>query len=302
MHGVVVCEVCLNGIRYLARLDRPQHLHIPLEFDALDGPPPAGPAPPPGAGDDGGARQPNHFGAPRACAWPLRGGAFTGDTRRGGSCNASVVQLTPHCNGTHTESVGHLSRERLSLDTLLADALQPAGLVSVTPAPAPQTAESAAHPLAPEDRLVTAAALASRLDRLPPTTALIVRTWPNDPDKRWRRYEGSSPAPFFSLEAARLLVERGIRHVLVDVPSLDRAHDGGHLGAHRAFWGLPPAGAVEVGAAGDATAARSDCTITEMIYADDTVADGLYLLNLQVAPFALEASPARVVVFPLEAA
>lgn len=291
MHGVVLCEVSLAGTRYLARLDQPRRLHIPLCFDmAADA----------ARGDDprhadAPCAQPNHFGAPRARATVLASGSFHGDTRRGGSCNAVTLHLTPHCNGTHTEGVGHLTRAREDIDALLSDTLVPAAIISIRPVPAAGTRERARHALEADDQTVTAAALDEALAGVPPVPGLIVRTWPNDPDKRARRYEGPSPAPFFTLEAARFARERGVRHLLVDLPSLDRAHDEGHLGAHRAFWGM---------AEGDDAPApdRRDCTITEMIYVDDGTADGLYLLNLQIAPLRSDASPSRVIVYPLEVA
>jgi arylformamidase len=279
MHGVVICEVSLDGQRYIARLDQPQRLHLPLQFDVAAHRSP----------------QPNHFGAPRARAWPLQLGGFTGDTRQGGSCNALTVELTPHCNGTHTESAGHLTRERLSVDELLDDALLPATLVSITPAAAGEGSEGARHSLSADDRVITAAALDRALNSFPVTPALVLRTLPNTAVKCSRTYEGISPAPFLTLEAARWIVDRGVRHLLVDMPSLDRAHDEGYLGAHRVFWGM------SAGADSPATSRRG-CTVTEMIYAADSVADGLYLLNLQVAPFDLDAAPARVVVYPLESA
>jgi arylformamidase len=279
MHGVIVCEVSLNGARYIARLDMPARLHLPLEFERPDGP---------------AARQPNHFGAPRARAWPLRAGDFTGDTRAGGSCNAYTFELTPHCNGTHTETAEHLTGERVGIDALLEDTLQPATLISVAPQPPDATREHAAHPFSPQDRLVTGATLQAGLESVPPTAALIVRTLPNDPGKRERTYQGESPAPYFTLEAADFLADRGVRHLLIDLPSLDRAHDEGHLGAHRRFWRLP--------AGADATPPppRRHCTITEMVFVEDDLADGLYLLNLQIAPFRSDSAPARVIVFPLE--
>jgi hypothetical protein len=40
-------------------------------------------------------------------------------------------------------------------------------------------------------------------------------------------------------------------------------------------------------------------TITEMIYVRDEVADGLYLLNLQIAPFVSDAAPSRPLLYPL---
>ena len=279
MHGVVLCEVSLDGTRYLARLDQAQRLHLPLIFD--------GPA--------GEGVQPNHFGAPRARAWPLQIDGFTGDTHQGGSCNAFTCELTPHCNGTHTETSEHLTGERRGIDALLKDVLQPAALISVAPVGPSDTSERARHPFLAEDRLITAAALADALDA-PPTPAVIVRTLPNGDGKRARRYEGTSPAPYFTLEAAQYLVDRGVCHLLVDTPSLDRAHDEGYLGAHRVFWGLSADDDTPTGATD-----RVHCTVTEMVYVDDATRDGLYLLNLQVAPFQADAAPARVIVFPLEA-
>ena len=53
--------------------------------------------------------QPQHFGAPPARSATFRVGSFEGDVTRGASCNCNSITLIPHCNGTHTESVGHLT-------------------------------------------------------------------------------------------------------------------------------------------------------------------------------------------------
>ena len=86
----------------------------------------------------------------------------------------------------------------------------------------------------------------------------------------------------------RRLVENGVEHILVDLPSVDREVDGGRLEAHRAFWGLP-------------NDPRPGCTITELVYVPQNAPDGMYLLHLGVAPFVNDASPSRPVLFPLEA-
>lgn len=240
-------------------------------------------------------RQPNHFGAEAAAAEPLVAGAFIGDTRRGGSCNAERYTLTPHCNGTHTECVGHVTDERVAIRDLARDVLALAALVSVTPSPAAQTAERAAHEPGSDDVLITRAALTGALEALPTAhlQALIVRSLPNDEDKLQRRYEGESPAPYLTLDAAELLVELDIRHVLVDMPSLDRAHDEGRLSAHRVFWGMP----ADSRRVSDAT--RPHATITELIFVPDRVRDGLYVLNLQIPPFMSDAAPSRPLLYPL---
>jgi kynurenine formamidase len=85
-------------------------------------------------------------------------------------------------------------------------------------------------------------------------------------------------------EAAKYLVERGVQHLLLDLPSVDREEDGGQLLAHRAFWQYPEA-------------VRKHCTITELIYVPNEIKDGFYLLNLQTASFDLDVSPSRPVLF-----
>ena len=141
-------------------------------------------------------------------------------------------------------------------------------------------------------RLDAALAAALREFETAGNQALVVRTTPNGADKRTRRYEGESPAPFLTLEAARYLVELGVEHLLVDLPSIDRAHDGGLLAAHRIFWGLPE------GCRDGALAARPAATITELVYAPDEVGDGLYLMSLQVPAFSGDAAPSRPLLYP----
>ena len=266
-----------TGLRVAA--ERAVDLSIPLEFD--------GP-------------QPNHFGAPPARARPLAAGGFVGDTRQGGSCNCDVLELTPHCNGTHTECVGHVTGERMSVAERAREPLLDALLVSVETPAAEHCDETADPAPQPGDRLVTAAALRQAAARLardgqpPASDALVIRTLPNDPSKRHRRYEGPALPPFLSLEAVAWIVERDVRHLLVDLPSIDRSHDEGRLAGHRAFWGLAP------GATTAATAGRPEATITELIYVPDEVPDGRYGLSLQIAPFRLDAAPSRPLLFPLE--
>ena len=79
--------------------------------------------------------QPRHFGAPRASARPFEtpGFGFKGSVERGASCNCEVITLIPHCNGTHTECAGHLTRERLDAWRVTPTTLLPALLLSVTP-------------------------------------------------------------------------------------------------------------------------------------------------------------------------
>lgn len=239
--------------------------------------------------------QPNHFGASRASAKPMQAGGFIGDTREGGSCNAAVLTLNPHCNGTHTECLGHVTGERHDIVSVAPPAILPAALVSIKPVCASESDEFSEPAPRDGDKLITAESLARVLAKLPPGDypALVVRTLPNPAEKRARRYTAGDDHPYFSLAAIELLLTRGVQHLLVDTPSIDRFDDEGLLAGHRLFWGLEK-GAVEAG-----PNARLHATVTEMIFAEDDLQDGIYLLNLQLAPFRSDAAPSRPVLFPV---
>jgi arylformamidase len=249
-------------------------LSIPLAFDAA---------------------QPAFFGAPPAAGTAVTAGSFVGDVRRGGSCNCSTYTLTPHCNGTHTECVGHITEERLSVRELAGEHLSAALLVSVSPVPAERTRETSDPAPVPGDHLITRAALeaAAGSHDFSHYRALVVRTLPNDASKRHRDYDNGEPAAFFSADAMRWIVTLGVTILVVDLPSIDRPNDQGRLTTHRIFWGLPAGGKTA------ATAARRSATVTELAFIDDSIADGPYLLNLQVAPFVADAAPSRPILFPL---
>jgi arylformamidase len=243
-------------------------------------------------------QQPSFFNAPPATAEPLRAGAFTGDIAAGGSCRCATHTLTPHCNGTHTESVGHVVQEPVSIHAIAPDALLIARVISVAPVTAdPDLAIS--YPAAQAgDRMITAAQLAKAASgtRAAECTALVVRTLPNTRDKQTRRYEPVvQMPPYFSLDAMQWIVAQGYSHLVVDLPSVDRAADDGRLSCHRIFWGLPQ------GSVALADARRANATITELAFIADEIADGLYLLNLQLAAFVSDASPSRPILYPLKA-
>ncbi len=257
-----------------ADLSRPVDISIPLNF----------------AGE-----QPNHFGAPPACAEPLRAGEFIGDTRQGGSCNVAVCHLIPHCNGTHTECIGHITRERISVNAVLREVLIPATLITVSPQPAETSPDGYRPDLQPGDHIITRQLLQehSALQAQNPfLRGLIVRTLPNAASKKSRDY-AAHPAPFFSLDAMEFLAGLPLHHLLVDLPSVDRAHDQGLLSAHHVFWEVPP------GSHRPTPRSRRDRTITEMIYVPDDVPDGMYLLSIQIPDFCTDAAPARVLLFPV---
>ncbi len=270
-------ELALGGQRYRADLTRPAHLAIALDF----------------AGE-----QPSFFGAAPAQAEPFRAGTFVGDVGAGGSCMCSTYTLTPHCNGTHTECVGHVVRDPVSLHAIATESLLVARLITVAPVAAAGSGEHSDPPALAGDCWITAELLQrTGTTALPGCNALIIRTLPNAPDKRQRHYDADANLPaYFSSEAMGWIVAQGYSHLVVDLPSVDRAADEGKLTCHRIFWGLPP------GSTRYSAAMRPHATLTELAYVDSAVVDGLYLLNLQLAPFATDVAPSRPVLYPLESA
>lgn len=265
-------RVHFGGRELSIDLSQPVNLAVPLDFN--------GP-------------QPRHFGAPPASSQPLEVGGFNGAVARGASCNCQVITLTPHCNGTHTECVGHLTREAVDAWRTVPAGLVPALLVSVAPEPASEAREGTDPAPGPRDLVVTRRALERAWPRAPfEARALVIRTLPNPPEKKTRDYSGQTP-PYLTCAAAQFLVERAILHLVVDLPSIDPEHDAGVLSAHRAFFGLPP-GAVQL-----AAATRPDATITELAYVPQLLTDGPYLLELQVAALGGDAVPSRPLLYAL---
>lgn len=274
----MIARLAVGSSELAVDLARPVDLAVPLDFDGA---------------------QPRHFGAEPASARPFVAGAFSGDVGRGASCNCGTITLTPHCNGTHTESVGHLTREPFDARRAIPLGLIPALLLSVAPEEAGHANEAATPPPVAGDRLITHRALRTARDRvqarLPPAfapRALVVRTLPNDPSKRTRDYAGNPP-PYLTLDAARGLVAGGIEHLVLDVPSVDRTYDEGHLSGHRAFFGLP-ARSTRL-----ADATRAHCTITELAYVPDDAADGAWLLAIHAPALGGDAVPSRPLLYRL---
>lgn len=253
--------------------------------------------------------QPNSYDVPFASATAYEDGSFIGDTRRGGSCNFERLTLIPHCNGTHTECVGHIALERIAVTDVLSPALLPATLISVATPEAAGTGERY-EPIPGEfDRFITAAGIRDALGVIgietprettgsidnpvhPFLEALLIRTLPNDGEKTARRYM-EHQAPFFSIDAMRLVRSLGVSHLLVDLPSLDRTFDEGVMAAHHIFWDVPARGH-------NVDASQpSPRSVTEMIFVPDDIPDGRWLLDIQIAAFVSDAAPSRPVLFPI---
>lgn len=240
----------ISGKVFTADLTQPLDISIPLRFDG---------------------RGPNCFYAPLAESSPVKAGDFVGATAEGGLVNFKNVRLNPHGNGTHTECVGHISREPYYLSNCLEKYHHSARLISIYP-----------RKLEDGDRVIERDQLAEVL-RPGETAAVVIRTLPNDDQKLERNYSGTNP-PYLAADAAQLLVDYGVEHLLLDLPSVDREEDGGALSAHKAFWQYP-------------YATRLGATITELIFVEDAIKDGLYLLQHQITSMQLDASPSKPVLY-----
>jgi kynurenine formamidase len=99
-------------------------------------------------------------------------------------------------------------------------------------------------------------------------------------------YSGTNPC-YFDIEIVDLLNEYGVKHFLVDQPSVDREEDGGALAFHHAFWNVPDN-------------PNFERTITELIYVPNDVVDGTYILEIQLAAFQNDASPSRPILYKIQ--
>jgi len=200
---------------------------------------------------------------------------FIGSVKLGGSVNHQKITLTPHGNGTHTECFGHISDDATAtINACHKQFHSIAELITVTP-----------EKNVDNDFIIRLDQIKEKIKN-PFAQALIIRTLPNDDKKKIKDYSGTNP-PYIDADALAYLANHGIQHLLIDLPSVDREVDGGKLSAHKAYWKFPEA-------------IRKDCTITELIYVNNTIADGLYLLNLQIISLEIDASPSKPVLFKLE--
>lgn len=210
---------------------------------------------------------------------PVRFGDWIGKVSEGSSTNFNNIFFNPHGHGTHTECLGHITSEFYSINKCLKQFFFLVELISIEP-------ENLKG-----DKIITKEQIQKGL-KGKTLEAIIIRTLPNLDSKKHKNYSKTNP-PYLLEEAATFLREIGIKHLLIDLPSVDREEDEGRLLAHKAFWNVKDVDNLNADA-------RLDCTITEMIFVDDTIKDGSYILNLQIASFENDASPSKPVLFKIE--
>ncbi len=249
---ILVSTIQYNKKNYTVNLSKPLDISIPMRGDA-----------------------------PNVNAWyvdapkiePHKAEGFIGRVSEGASINFNDICFNPHAHGTHTECVGHITKDFYSVNKSLSRFFFLAEVITIAP------------DKYQDDFVISKKQLQYAFGNKN-REALVIRTLPNLKDKMSRQYAHTNP-PYILEEAAQFLVEKGIEHLLIDLPSVDKEKDNGALLAHKAFWNVH--GNIRHGA-----------TITELIFVDNTIADGKYFLNLQMAPFENDASPSRPTLYKIE--
>ncbi|WP_179349959.1 cyclase family protein [Winogradskyella pacifica] len=190
----------------------------------------------------------------------------------GAVVNFNTISFNPHSHGTHTETVGHITEEMYSINQHLKQFFFLAEVVTVAP-----------EKLG-DDYVISRKQLQFALGNKK-RDAIVIRTMPNTREKFSRQYSNTNPT-YLLEDAADYLKNKDIKHLLIDLPSVDKEQDGGDLLAHNAFWNT-------------SGKLRLDATITEFIYVSNKIKDGKYMLNLQIAPFENDASPSKPILYKI---
>ncbi len=239
-----------NNIFYDVNLDHPIDISVPINSEGVSA-----------------------WGASPLEITPVKNGDWIGDVERGAAVNFNNITFNPHAHTTHTECVGHISPKKESLSKELKTFFFISNLITLVPKKKGN------------DCVVTKNMIESIFSNHENFDALIIRTLPNNKTKINKNYSNTNH-PYLLKEAVDYIVDVGIKHVLIDLPSIDKENDEGKLIAHKSFWRFPKN-------------IRHGSTITEFIYVPNRIADGKYLLNLQFPPFENDASPSRPLLFKL---
>jgi len=208
----------------------------------------------------------------KATIKPFVSGKWVASVDKGAFINFNDISFNPHAHITHTECVGYLTKEVHSVNKSLQQYFFLAEVITVVPE------------LINDDFVISKKQLQFALGNKK-REAVVIRTLPNLSDKKEMQYLGTNP-PYLAEEAAVYLREKGVKHLLIDLPSIDKEKDEGKLLAHNAFWNTD----AEI---------RFSATITEFIFVPHKVKDGTYFLNLMIAPFENDATPSKPILYQI---
>ena len=203
---------------------------------------------------------------------PVKDGEWTASVKEGACINFNNISFNPHAHGTHTECVGHITERVHSVNQNLTQFFFLAEVITIAPE------------MLNGDFVISLKQLKFAIGNKK-REAIVIRTIPNTKEKLTAQYSHTNP-PYLMEEAAIYLREKGVKHLLIDLPSVDKEKDECQLLAHNAFWNIKGK-------------LRMDATITEFIYVPNQVLDGAYFLNLQIAPFENDASPSKPILYEI---
>jgi arylformamidase len=233
-----------------------------------------------------------HDGKDAVLAWycppmkltPVITDRFIGDVNLGGAVNFRNILMNPHGNGTHTECVGHISKEKYSINKCLKEFHFHGLVISVEPIEKTTSDQSL------NDFIITKGILEEAcrpyIDELKTCQVLIVRTLPNTHVKLTKNYSNTNPI-YFEEDAIRYVNELDVKHLMVDLPSIDREEDEGELAGHHLFWDYP-------------ANPQTDKTITELIFIPSNIDDKVYIVNILITSLENDASPSKIVLFEIQ--
>ena len=219
---------------------------------------------------------PTFFNSKPSSLAPVKAENFIGDISKGGSCNVNIATLDIHCSGTHTECISHIKDGENKVVDFCPEGFIPSKLISVFPEKSSNTTDSYHVPLT-VDLVISKELLVQQIKD--PIDSLIIRTLPNSSYKSTQNYD-KNPAPFFTTEAINYINELSIKHLLVDIPSIDKANDNGLLGNHHSFF-------------------IKGKTISELLYIPNSLKDSFGFLQIQVPNWDLDAAPSRPIFYPI---
>ena len=232
-------------------------------------------------------QQPNFYNVNKGSSIPLKTGNVIWDVSKGAGCNVPEISMNIHCSGTHTESVGHLLENSGDVGSLLMNPFMPAVLITLDTVNFNSCKDTYHCHVGNKEQVISFNKSFMKYKRFfdVKPDVLIIRTRPNPKSKKFTNFSDNRP-PFFTNEAMSMICDIKIKHLIVDIPSVDRMSDDGILGNHRIFWGdgYNPNSKLNP---------ESTKTITELAYIPNTVKDGFYFVNIQIPHFVCDAAPSR---------
>ncbi|MES2617841.1 MAG: cyclase family protein [Bacteroidota bacterium] len=196
---------------------------------------------------------------------------FVGSLKKGGSVNCEKISLYAHASGTHTECALHVLDVDFSMLDIELPPVQLCRLVTLAPKKKG------------DDAVIDADVLAG-IENSEACTAICIRTLPNEADKLHHKYADTNP-PYFTTDAIAKIKALGFEQLLTDLPSIDKEQDDGLLAAHKQWFTT------------DNVPDRKR-TITEFIYIDNAIEDGVYGIAIHCPKIETDAVTSQVILYP----